>query len=72
MGFLYINLYTSYIHMWSTISNFLKSCIVIARGYYFRTVVNVQLVYNVRICDHATCSHFHHPLWDTFVISFQL
>jgi hypothetical protein len=27
-------------------------------------------MYNVHTCDHATCSHFHHPLWDTFVISF--
>jgi hypothetical protein len=26
----------------------------------------LQLVYNVQICNHATCSHFHHPLWNTF------
>jgi hypothetical protein len=29
-------------------------------------------MYDVHTCDHATCSHFHHPLWGTFVTSFQL
>jgi hypothetical protein len=27
-------------------------------------------MYNVHTCDHATCPHFHHPLWDTFATSF--
>jgi hypothetical protein len=26
----------------------------------------LQLMYNVHTCDHVTCPHFHHPLWDTF------
>jgi len=32
----------------------------------------VQWMCNVHTCDHARCSHFHHPLWDTFVINFLL
>jgi len=30
----------------------------------------LQLMYNVHTCDHATCPHFHHPLWDIFATSF--
>jgi hypothetical protein len=29
-------------------------------------------MYNVHTCDDAMCPHFHHPLWDTFVISFEV
>jgi hypothetical protein len=29
-------------------------------------------MYNVCTCDHAMCPHFYHPLWDTFVTSFQV
>jgi hypothetical protein len=78
MGLLYGNLYTSHIHMLSTMFDFFRKCIVIACGNYFKTIVNVllkqqimlQLMYNVHICDHVMCPHFHHPLWDTFVINF--
>jgi len=30
------------------------------------------LMYNVHTCDHAMFPHFHHPLWDTFVINFKV
>jgi hypothetical protein len=50
MNLLYDNLYTSYIHMESTIFDFFRSCIKVACGNYFRIVVNVplkqQLCYN--------------------------
>jgi hypothetical protein len=60
--------------------DFFKGCSVIACGNYFRTIVNVslkatimfQLMYNVHTCNHATCPHFHHSLWDTFAINFLL
>jgi hypothetical protein len=32
----------------------------------------LQLMYNVHTYDNATCPHFQHPLWDTFVSNFQL
>jgi hypothetical protein len=37
-----------------------------------KTTTMLQLLYNVHTCDYATCSHYHHPLWDTFGTSFQL
>jgi hypothetical protein len=43
MALLYNNLYTSYIHMQSTMFDFFKSCIVVPCGNYFRIVVNVLL-----------------------------
>jgi hypothetical protein len=43
MGLLYYNLYTSYIHMLSTMFDFIRSCIIVACDNYFRTVVNVPL-----------------------------
>jgi len=50
MGILYGNLYTLYIHMYSTMFDFFRSYIVIACDKYFRTIVNVsvkqQLCYN--------------------------
>jgi len=29
-------------------------------------------MYNVHISDHVTCSHFHHPSWNTLATSFRL
>ncbi len=57
--------------------DFFMSYIVITCDNYFRIVVNfslninyVTIRYNAHTCNHAACPHFHHPLWDTFVISF--
>jgi len=41
MGLLYGNLYTSYIHMQSTMFDFLRN--VVACGNYFKTIINVSL-----------------------------
>jgi len=43
MGLLYGNLYTSYIHMQSTMFDFLRNCIIVACGNYFKTIINVSL-----------------------------
>jgi hypothetical protein len=58
------------------------NCIIVARGNYFKTIVNVPLKqqcgnyvvtkYNVHTCDHATCPCVHHPLYNTFAINFLL
>jgi hypothetical protein len=57
----------------------LKSLNVIACDNYYnccKCAINattmLQLMYDVHICDHDTCPHFHRPLWDTFTIDFQL
>jgi hypothetical protein len=57
-GFLYGNLYTSYIHMSSTMFDFFWNCIVVTCGNYFRTIVNVQLVYNTYM---QSCHIFTFP-----------
>ncbi len=62
MGLLYDNLYTLYIHMWSTIFGFFKS--------YFRTIVNVTLkqqqccnwctmyIHAIMPCVHISTTHY--------------
>ncbi len=57
--------------------DFFRGYIIVACDNYYKTIVNVplimlQLMYNVHTCDHATCPHFHYPLWDTFTTNFQL
>jgi hypothetical protein len=60
--------------------DFFNSYIVVACGNYFIIIVNVaqkettmlQLMYNVHTRNNEKCSHFHHPLWDTFATDFQL
>jgi hypothetical protein len=47
--------------MWQLFYNFNK-CVI-------KTTM-LQLMYNVHTSDHAACPQFHHPLWDTFAISF--
>jgi hypothetical protein len=80
MGFLYGNLYTLYIDMWLTMfwtfQEFHSSYMCQLPYNYctcvITTIIMLQQMYNVHTCDHATCPHFHHPLWDTFAISFRL
>jgi hypothetical protein len=46
---------------------FLKCC-----KHAIKSTTMFQLMYNVHTCDHVMCPHFHHPLWDTFVINFEV
>jgi len=43
MGLLYNNLYTSYIHMYSTMFDFSRNYIVVTCDNYFKTIINVSL-----------------------------
>jgi hypothetical protein len=43
MGLLYDNLYTSYIHVYSTMFDSFRNCIIVACGKHFRTIINVSL-----------------------------
>jgi len=60
--------------------DFLRNCIIIARGNYFKIIVNVSLNNNyvatnlqcTHTCNHGSCPHLHHPLWDTFATIFLL
>jgi hypothetical protein len=56
MGFLYGNLYTSYIHMWSTMFDFSMNCIVVACDNYFGIVVNVPLNQQL-CCNYVQCAY---------------
>ncbi len=61
LSLLYSNLYTSYIHMQSTMFDFFKSCIVVTCGNYFRIAINVllkqQLCYNQVQCAYMRSCH---------------
>jgi hypothetical protein len=44
MGLQYDNLYTSYIHMYSIMFDFMRNWTIVACDDYFKTIVNVPLM----------------------------
>jgi len=73
----YTIIYTHHTYTCSEPCLIFSKVALVTCGNYFKIVVNVPLKQQLWIttrykCNHVACSHFHHPLWNTFVTRFLL